>query len=148
MTSKDMSEITMFQACLMHSRAERILKTIVAKHLKKYELTRMEWIVLAALDSNPAAGGYSMSELSRILDIKLSQLTILTSGVLDKDYAKQVTSAKDKRTKLITITPKGSKLIASIEKSMRQAMHEWLQDIPREKLKAYMETLVLLGNEE
>lgn len=145
MASKDLSEITMYQACLMHSRAERMLKTIVAKHLKEYKLTRMEWIVLASLESNTAAGGYSMSELSSILDVKLSQLTILTSGMVDNGLAKQVTSAKDKRTKLITITAKGSKLIGSIEKSMRQAMREWLEDIPRSKLKVYIETLDMLG---
>lgn len=143
--SGQLTSATMYQACLMHSRAERVLKTIVAKHLKNYKITRMEWVVLATLDSNTGASGYSMSALSQILDVKLSQLTILTSGISDAGLAKQVSPPNDKRTKLISATPKGSKLIDSIEKSMRSAMSEWLRDIPRDDLKAYMKTLDMLG---
>jgi len=145
MSGDNLSAISMYQACLMHSRAERVLKTIVAKHLKSFEITRMEWIVVATLDSNKRAAGYTMSELSEVLDIKLSQLTILTSGVVALGMAKQVTSPNDKRTKLVTITPKGKKLIDKIEKSMRQALREWLSDIPRDQLTSYMQTLKLLG---
>lgn len=140
-----MSTMTMYQACLMHSRAERVLKTIVAKHLKNFGITRMEWIVLASLESNTKVGGYTMSELSQVLDIKLSQLTILSGGIISSGLAKQVTSHSDKRTKLVTITPKGKKLVEQIDASMRQALREWLSHISRAQLINYMQTLKLLG---
>lgn len=129
----------------MHSKAERVLKTIVAKHLKQFDITRMEWIVLATIDSNETAGGYTMSELSKILDIKLSQLTILIAGICANGFTKQVSSEEDRRTKYVTITPKGSRLIVKIDKTMRSAMREWLSEIPRQNLKNYMATLDLLG---
>ena len=138
-------ERTMYQACLMHSRAERVLKTIVAKHLKQYKITRMEWIVISTLDAGSDKAGYTMSSLSKILDIKLSQLTILVTGTCKLGLSKQVTSPNDRRIKLVTITPKGKKLVDKTEQTMRTAMREWLSSIPRDKLSAYMQTLDMLG---
>lgn len=142
---RELSSYSMYEACLLHSRAERVLKAIVGNHLKKYSLTRMEWIVLSTLNNFGKPKRMSMSELSKILDINLSQTTILIGRLSRQKLVEQRTSTKDKRTKILKITAKGSALIVEVEETMRGAMREWLSDVPRQQLKTYMATLQLLS---
>lgn len=132
----------------MHSRAERILKSLVSKHLEKYNLTRMEWLLLATVSTpSQSKEGHTMGELASILDIRLSQVTALVSTIHEAALLTQKTAAHDKRTRYVAITKKGKDLLADIESNMRQAMRDWLSSIPREQLSIYMQTVKQLGYE-
>lgn len=144
----DLSKITMYEACLLHSRAERILKSLVSKHLEKYGLTRMEWILLASVHKPPVSvEGHTMGELAKILDIRLSQVTALVSNMQEASLLTQKIAKQDKRTRFVAITRKGNAMLENIETNMRQAMREWLSGIPREQLAIYMQTVKQLGYE-
>ncbi len=144
----DLSKITMYDACLLHSRAERVLKGLVSTHLENYELTRMEWLLLATVNTQSAVDeGHTMGELAELLDIRLSQVTALTSTLHTARLITQTAAIHDKRTRYVAITNKGSKLLAEIEASMRGAMRTWLKGIPREQLTVHLQTVKQLGSE-
>lgn len=142
-----LSKLTMYEACLLHSRSERVLKGLVSKILEDWDLTRMEWLLLAAADTTPKhAMGHTMGELAATLDIKMSQVTALMSKMSEARLISQQVSNEDRRTRYVKTTRRGRKLLEQIEKSMRQAMREWLGSIPRQRLATYLQTVEELGN--
>lgn len=137
--------MTMYQACLLHARADRHLRGLVSAHLEQFKITRMEWLLLAACNSAPYGEG--MSALARVLDVSLPQITALAMSLVDAGLIQQSTDRQDKRARIITITSKGQELIVAIEKSMRGALREWLAFIPRPQLEVYMHTVQLLADQ-
>jgi DNA-binding MarR family transcriptional regulator len=136
----------MYEACLLHSRADRALKYIVSKQLEKWKMTRMEWLLLGSVERAPkVSSGHTMGELAQILDIKLSQLTALITGLTENKYVTQKIASHDKRTRYISITNKGKNILDDIEIDMRDSMQKWLGDIPKEQLEIYMQTVSLIA---
>ncbi len=136
----------MYQACLLHSKAERVLKYLVSSHLESFKLTRMEWLLLASVEQpSKSTHGHTMGELAGLLDIRLSQVTALVTTMNEASLITQKISQKDRRTRYVQITRKGSKLLEKIEISMRKALRKWLSDIPREQLATYLQTVEQLG---
>lgn len=132
----------MYKACLLHSRAERVLKHLVSKRLEKRGINRMGWLLLASI-SEPSKHdeGHTMGELAEVLDIRLSQLTALASKMNREGLLLQIISPKDKRTKYVRATPKGTKLLDDIEIVMREAMKDWLAQVEKDDLLSYMNTV-------
>jgi DNA-binding MarR family transcriptional regulator len=144
----DLSGITMYEACLLHSRAERVLKGLVSANLEDWNITRMEWLLLATVaEPSKALDGHTMGEISDALDIRSSQATALLSRLTEANYLSQKVAKQDKRTRYVQITKKGQRLLDDIENEMRAAMRQWLGAIPRDQLKVYMKTVKQLGTD-
>lgn len=138
----------MYQACLLHSRAERVLKGHVSKHLERWNVTRMEWLLLATVSQpSKVPSGHTMGEVADILDVRLSQLTALAGKLNESKLLAQTVAKHDRRTRYLKITSKGSKFLLDIEGELRRAMREWLKDVPRDQLGIYMNTVRQLGDE-
>ncbi len=144
----NLSEVSMYQACLMHSRAERVLKGYVSRQLEVWDITRMEWLVLASVAETPQVdAGHTMGEIADQLDVRLSQLTALVTKMIATNLVTQKVAEHDRRTRYLAITPKGRKLLDEIETTMRSAMREWLGNIPKDRLAIYLRTVEELGSE-
>ncbi len=139
-----MSDLTMYQACLLHSRADRTLRAVVSSHLEKLRITRMEWLLLAAVCEDPVEG-IGMTALAVTLDVSLPQVTALLSHLLKGGFVKQREATNDRRMRYVSATKKGRVLIATIETSMRDTLKQWLVDIPRPQLEIYMRTVQQLA---
>jgi DNA-binding MarR family transcriptional regulator len=142
-----LNDLTMYKACLLHSKSERVLKGLVSKTLDDWDLNRMQWLLLATSDtpSNHPLG-HTMSELADILDIKMSQVTALMSSMVEAKLISQQVSNEDRRTRYVKTTRRGKKLLEEIEKGLRKAMRQWLGEIPRDQLAIYMKTVQELGS--
>lgn len=143
----DLHSLTMYEACLLHSRAERVLKSLVSRQLEEWGITRMEWLLLATVSTpSKKPDGHTMGEVAEQLDIRLSQLTQLSTSMNREGLLSQTVASMDRRTKYLRITPRGKKFLNDIERDMRDTMRTWLSKIPRERLQQYMETVKLLGS--
>lgn len=131
----------------MHAKAERNLKEVVSTHLRNFDLTRLEWLVLATCceKKHELPGGHTMGDISRVLDIKLSQCTQLVDSLQRGKLVMQMPFKDDKRIRLVTATAKGLRVHRETEDTMRQAMKQWLKGIPRDRLAIYLQTVDLLG---
>jgi DNA-binding MarR family transcriptional regulator len=129
---------------LLHARADRTLRGVVSAHLEKYGVTRMEWLVLAAVCEGPPTG-MCMGELARLLDVSLPQVTALVNKLVAQDLVQQQAAPQDRRARYVTRTAKGYRLIKKIETGMRGTLKEWLADIPMPQLEAYMRTIHALA---
>ena len=141
-----MTDLTMYQACLLHASADRNLRGMVSKHLERFAITRMEWLLLSAV-SEAGHTGIRMTSLAQLLNVSLPQITALTNGLLEAHRVEQRIDPKDRRSRSLYATKKGRQLIEQVEQSMRGAMREWLADIPRAQLEIYMRTIQQLASD-
>lgn len=138
-----LTTMTMYQACLLHARADRSLRALVSKCLEKFSITRMEWLLLETVALS--GDGMSKGEVAAVLNVSLPQITALTSGLVKMSLLSQQKGVADKRARRITLTQPGRQLIAGVEQDLRGAMRDWLADIPRSQLITYMLTMQLLA---
>lgn len=141
---EELRDISMYQACLMHARADRTLRLLVAKQLEQFDLTMMEWLLLATVTAAPREG-MTMSAVAGALDVTLPQITALANSLVKTKLVKQKVSSKDRRSRFLIATIGGKRLMSRVEEAINKSMRQWLQDIPHEKLVNYIETVEQLA---
>jgi len=135
----------MYEACLLHSRADRALRVVVSRQLEQFNVTMMEWLLLGVVNAG-AKEGMTMSLVAGTLDVTLPQVTALTASLTRAKLIKQKVSRQDRRSRRLLSTPAGKRLLDDIEQAINGAMRGWLSDIPRQKLEEYFEIVKLLAN--
>lgn len=136
----DGDRLTMYEACLYHSRTDRALRLVVCRCIEKYKVTMMEWLLLGIVGNGPT-DGLNMSALARLLEVTMPQVTALTSHLLAYKLVKQKASKQDRRNRYVLISGKGKTLLENIEENITIAMKDWLQSIPEQQLVSYMATV-------
>lgn len=134
----------MFELCLMHARADRTMREVVAKQLSPFDITMMEWLVLGVVSQAPK-NGFSMTQVAKILDVTLPQVTALVTTLIKLKLIKQTILPEDRRGRQVNIAPKGARLLDKLEGHVAEAMRGWSRDIPRDQLYAYMLTVSQLS---
>lgn len=137
--------ITMYQALLLHSRADRALRLVVARQLERFNVTMMEWLLMGTVQNGPK-DGMTMSAVASALDVTLPQVTALTANLTKLKLIKQKVSRQDRRSRRLVGTSAGKKQLSVIEDELEKAMREWVGDIPREQWQVYLETVEILAN--
>lgn len=136
--------VSMYEACLLHSRADRALRMVVSKQLEQFNVTMMEWLLLGAVSAGPKEG-MTMSSVAAALDVTLPQVTALTAGLTKQKIIKQKISRQDRRSRRLVCTTAGKKLLSEIELAVEKAMREWVEDIPTDDLQTYFKTVEFLA---
>lgn len=136
--------LSMYQACLMHARADRALRLVVAKQLEEFDLTMMEWLLLATVAAAPREG-MTMSAVASALDVTLPQVTALANSLVRTKLIRQKVSSHDRRSRYLTSTISGKRLMAKVEEATDNSMRQWLGDIPDEQVHIYMATVEKLA---
>jgi DNA-binding MarR family transcriptional regulator len=142
---EEYKNITMYEACLLHSKADRALRLVVSRQLDSFELSMMEWLLLATVCDGPPTG-ITMTQAAGTLDVTLPQVTALMNDLVKMKLVKQKVSKTDKRSRKLLCTTQGKRLLGEIEKAIAVAMRQWLDGIPREQLYAYITTVGQLAN--
>lgn len=130
----------MYQACLLHSRADRVLRTVVSNQLERFNVTMMEWLLLGVVNEGPK-DGITLSKIADVLDVSQPQVTALMDKVLAQKLAKQKILKQDRRSRSVVLTTRGKHLLEKIETSIADYIRNWLNDVPPEQLQAYWETI-------
>lgn len=137
--------ITMYQALLLHSRADRALRMVVARQLEKSNITMMEWLLMGTVQQGPEEG-MTMSAVAGALDVTLPQVTALTANLTKLKLIKQKVSRQDRRSRRLVGTSAGEKLLGVIEEEIESAIRNWVGDIPTEQWREYLKTVEILGS--
>lgn len=93
-----------------------------------------------------AKEGLTMSSVAEALDVTLPQVTALSSSLAKAKLVKQQVSRQDRRSRRLTLTSSGKKLLADIEQATTDALEAWTVDIPADQLAAYQEALKRLAS--
>lgn len=143
--SGDEAAVTMYQSCLLHSRADRAMRLVVSRRLEQFNVTMMEWLLMGVVQNGPKEG-MTMTAVASALDVTLPQVTALTSRLTKLKLLKQKVSRQDRRSRRLAVTSAGKKLLEETESEVDGAMREWMSGIPDDQLTTYMETLEILAD--
>lgn len=124
---------------------DRSFRTIVGRALEPGSITMMQWLLLSIVCEGPPAG-ITMSTAARTLDVTLPQVTALTNELLKDKLIKQKTQSYDRRTRLISATTKGSKVIEQSLDTVDDVVREWFSGVPADKVRAYWEVVEHLNS--
>lgn len=136
----DESKTSTIELLLIHSRADRTLRSLLASHFEKYNITMMEWLLLGVL-SGSSNEGMSMSSVAGKLDVTLPQVTALMTSLVKKKLVRLRTLKQDRRSRHAALTAKGEDVLGQVEDAATAALRDWPQDISTEQLSAYLETM-------
>ena len=99
--------------------------------VEEYGVTTQQWSVLGVFYRNQVIeeGGISVGDLSEHLLVSRQSLTGTLDLMLNKKYIKKVTNPRDKRSKLIQITPKGRTLWSNLQLPITEFYQSALEGI-------------------
>jgi DNA-binding MarR family transcriptional regulator len=120
---------------------------VVGRELDAFNLSMMEWLLLATVGNGPIEG-MTMSEVATRLDVTLPQVTALMNDLVKQKYLKQKVSTSDRRSRRLVCTPEGKRLIAKTEEVTSKAVRKWMKSIPDDQLEAYLSTITDLADKK
>jgi amicyanin len=135
----------MYELCLMHARADRAMRSVVARQLDTHQLTMMEWLALAVIARGPKKG-LSMSAVAQTLDVTLPQVTALVAGLTEANYVRQRVLPSDRRGRQVMTTLRGRRLLVKLEAVIASAIRDWTSEVPPEQLRTYFKTVHQLAH--
>ncbi len=135
--------ITMYEACLAHSKADRVLRVVVGRELEPFGVTMMQWLLLVTV-SKGSHSGMRMTELSEELDVTMPQITALMNDLVEEKLVKQKINASDRRSRRLSITATGKRRLEEIDSKIDETLRNWLKPVPAEDLKGYFTCLKLM----
>jgi DNA-binding MarR family transcriptional regulator len=139
--------ISMYQACLLHSRADRVLRSLVAGQLEALKVTMMEWLLLGVVGEGPD-NGMSLSDIAKRLDVSQPQVTALMTKVSKQRLVRQKVQRHDRRSRHVVLSTRGQRMLDLIEDAIATRLKEWLADVPREQLKHYIQTIEFISTRQ
>lgn len=137
--------MTMYETFLLHARADRALRALVATALEQHKITMMEWLLLSVVNQGPPQG-ISMSAAAEALDVTLPQITALANKLLILKLVRQKTQASDRRSRHIIPTGKGQTILEDAEEIIKSNMHTWTSELPKVDYDQYLATVRWLGD--
>ncbi len=129
-----------YTVMLAKIRAFRATKDVIAKSLKQFDVTIMQWLFLGVVEQ--VGGSSTAMDIARQLNVSMPLVTRFTKQLADKKLVSITPDPGDKRTKHIGLTTAGENLLQKSEPVVRQELKQWLIAIPREDVKTYITVLL------
>lgn len=129
---------------LLHSRADRALRSLIAENLEEYRITMMEWLLMGIVAEGPE-GGLSMSTIAQELDVTLPQVTALITNLTKKRLIKLKTQRRDRRSRHALLTAKGKVVLEQVNRTVENAMASWPAELPDSQLSGYLATVKVMA---
>jgi DNA-binding MarR family transcriptional regulator len=133
--------VTTYEAGVLQAQANRALRVIMNRILKKHGLSMMQWSVLGFVYSANGSG-VRISDLAKTLDTTQTFITNTVNNLEDKGFVKRHAHGSDSRSKIVMVEPKHVKDIEQIEKDVRKELKDALEGkINNEELATYLTVL-------
>lgn len=85
-----------------------------------------------------------MSAVAKELSVTLPQVTALATKPLDLKLITQKTQSSDRRSRHVSPTAKGRRLLDQIETAVESAFNAWVGQIPKDQYQQYRDTVAWL----
>lgn len=141
----EINDMTIYEICLLHSQSDRVLRLVIAKELEPYNITMMQWLLLATTASG-SANGTRMTELSESLNVTMPQITALMNDLTKKNLVKQKINSADRRSRRLMVTKQGKDLVSKATKALETNIKNWFRAVPEDQLDNYLATIKQLSN--
>ncbi len=120
---EELSEVlSVFVAQVLHCDTDTLLRFV-----RKAELTLPLLAVLALVERQ---GASSIGEIGVRLNYTLANASLLVDKLVCLEYVTRVENAKDRRHKLVQLTPKGQAVLAGLQAARAETMAQQLLQLP------------------
>ncbi len=102
---------------ILQAKSYRVLKAKTSSYLEQFEITTVDWAILGTIAS--FSEGVTLSVLSECLGVKSPLITRRTSILVKKRLIQRKVARDDSRSRIVSLTPQGKKLVPIIEKGLR-----------------------------
>ncbi|MDP9316597.1 MAG: MarR family transcriptional regulator [Chloroflexota bacterium] len=131
---EELSEVlSVFVAQVLHCDTDTLLRFV-----RQAELTLPLLAVLALVERQ---GASSIGEIGVRLNYTLANASLLVDKLVCLEYVTRVENAKDRRHKLVQLTPKGQAVLAGLQAARAETMAQQLLQLP---LPLVTQTITLL----
>lgn len=132
-----------YDFCVVQAHFDKKIKSLSAEILSAHKLTHMEWLVMCVINSSPRAS--KMSDIANEIGVSLPQITALVTNLISKRLIKQKTIISDRRSKHLSLTLKGKRIMGKVETTLNKNLKSWLTEIPHDEFSQFYKNLKLLS---
>ena len=128
-------------------RLQQIALALFMDETKEFDITPVQYSALVAIDINP---GIDQTAVCNLIAIDRSTVGDVVTRLERKKLIKRIAGTEDRRTKALSITPAGRKLIGEIEPYVESTQTRILEPLTmseRVALMRMLKKLVHLNNE-
>lgn len=100
------------------------------KQLEQYQLYSSQWAVLRFLVDK---GPHSLVEIANFMSIEKPSVTRLVQKLVDLGYVETV-AGKDKRAKVVQLTPNGQKIVDEIQEHIKPFLQNALAGVSKQDI--------------
>lgn len=136
-----LSDVTTYQAGVLHAQSYRHLKRITNDILRKHDLTMMQWAILGMVH-DAGVKGTRMTEIAKTLDTTNAYVTTTINLLEAKGFLMRLVDENDTRSKRVTLIPARRKQIAAIEADVRDELRKTIYaKVTREELEIFIRVI-------
>jgi MarR family transcriptional regulator for hemolysin len=123
--------------------AYRRIQTAVSSLLSRFHLNTTQWIMLGFMSES--SSGMRVTDMAKALQVEMPLITTTTQALVAQGLMHTVAHARDKRAKLLMLTPKGKQLVREIEGYLTNNIRQIEKGADPQELKVYFSMLQRLG---
>ena len=123
--------------------AYRRIQSAVSSLLSRFHLNTTQWIMLGFMSES--ASGLRVTDMARALQVEMPLITTTTQSLVAVGLMKTVAHSRDKRAKLLMLTPKGRQLVKEIEAYLANNLRQLERGVEPSDLQLYFKMLQQIG---
>ena len=126
----------------------RLLRDVIEREqpiLSKRELEMWDYVVLAALGTGPSP---TQNELAALTGRDKTRLIRNLDRLEDRGLLSRTPDPRDRRNRIVTLTPTGKRLLAECRKDIRTMEDDLLVDVASQDRDGFETTLVALAGRD
>lgn len=121
--TSNLHSTTTYQAGILQATAHRVLQKHSDQILKKYGITKMQWLIIGTVYDS-GSKGIRLTELTEKLDTTMAYLTNTVNLLESKGILSRISDENDSRVKFITVSKKFRPKCNQIEKTLRDELRK------------------------
>jgi DNA-binding MarR family transcriptional regulator len=122
--------------------AYAVLREHVKSVLEEFDLTVTSWSMIGVVSD--ARDGIRPAEVARVMNVKAPLITLLTRDIEARGIIQINSNQVDARAKLLSVTPKGKKIVRSINSKLNTVLQPLLSGLDDKDIQAYYKVLTTI----
>lgn len=137
---------TSYQAAVIQSRANRVIKETLSQALREHGVTMMQWSVIG-LVADAGKAGVRISDLAKTLNTSLAFVTTSINVLESKGIVYRESHAADNRAKLVRLSGAYVPKVKAIESALAKHQQAVLySELDKQELATYFKVLKQIAN--
>lgn len=123
--------------------AYRRIQHALASLLHRFHLSTTQWIMLGII--RDADAGVRVTDMAKALQVEMPLITTTARALIEKGLLRSEQHTRDKRSKVLTLTPEGEAEVGEIETYLERNLTKLEEGASQSELSTYFQMLQTLS---